>query len=282
MSLLAAVLVVPKSGLDRLVQAGNDTVNLRDRSAEFADALKQGRVDRVFRLFNATFRAEITPEDLDTAIRNWTARRPINRIVTTHIELYGITGLVSSDVYFDASKPESQTGDTGRPAAQEFMFQDWVRTDEGWELMWLNKIMNPYEMDYGRLDTASAAKIVQLALTQITSDTGLERLFRPDKTSTMIVLLDHGPEGADYSVTLPGRQVVWLTRDQITALHRRLNIRYYVDSQPLRVLKNVAMGNLDIVPLVADSGGPRRPRSVKLIFVRRQGSWTFADYGRGW
>jgi hypothetical protein len=278
--MLATIMIVPRASLNRLVQGGNDTAALRDRSAEFAAALKQSRVDRIYRLFNASFRSEITPQDLDTAVRAWVANRPVIRIITTHIEIHGLQGLVSTNVYFEEPRIGADGDTESLSFKDEFLFQSWVLTNDGWQLMWLTKIMDPLEMDYGRRDTASMEQLVQLALDTLITGRRIERHLGLSGTPNLVVLL--AQNGQNYHVTLPGRTIAWMTRDSIEKMTRKMGISFYIDIQPLRILKDVAIGSLDVIPLTDDPSAPSRRRGEKLLFVRKHGKWSFSNYGAGW
>jgi hypothetical protein len=277
-------MLVPRAGLDQIVEAGNDTLRLHGRSSEFSVALKQEKSEAIYRLFNSRFRAEVGLAEFDTAFRKWVRNRPVSLVLITHIELHGISGLVSTNVYFDAAEGDSvEPGGSGRnPCAYDFLFQYWVKTGEGWELMWVNKILDPVAQDYGRSDTLAARQIVQMALNGLITDQGLQAQLRLSRTPDTIVLLDHGPLGPDYRTRLQGRTTLWMTRDSIYRRRQELGIKFYIDVQPMRVLKDVAMGTFDVIPLAAGPGAPTHPRSLKLLFVRKQGKWTFADYGANW
>jgi hypothetical protein len=284
--LIAAAAFVPRVRLERFLQfeADNDTLILRGVAGKFADAFMRGNNAQVYRMFNSTFRHEVTEPELDTAIRNFLGNRMIVHMLITHAELHGITGQISTDLYF--YQPETSSGaresTPGVPVGKEFLFQYWIRTPDGWQLMWLNKVLDPVAMDYGRLDTTSAKEIVELALMQMITSRGMQQQLGLDSTPNLVVLLDHPPKGADYQVTLPGRQVIWLTKDDILKRQQELSIEFYIDIESMRVLKDEALGTFDIIPLVRDPSAPTRTRSLKLLFIRKQGRWTFADYGVSW
>ena len=281
--LIAGVFLVPKRTLDRVFMGpGSDTTRLRDRAAEFAAALRACNPTEIHRLFNATFRSENTRVELDSAIRLWLAGRRVNRVDITHIEIHGPSGLVSSNVIFDPpadGAPPDSTIDARR-VLRDFLFQTWIRTPSGWELLWLNKVLDPVAMDYGRRDTASRRQILQLALDEIITRQGMSEKTGIATGSRQVVLLSHGP--SDRRIALPGKNVLWLSRDSINVLRGRADIDYYIDIQPVRVLKDVAVGTFDIVPLARGDSPPGRTRSVKLFFTRTGDKWAFADYGVGW
>jgi hypothetical protein len=311
--LVLGVVLMPPGTISSLVTGTpSDTTTLRARALDLVEAFSAGRIDRVYRLFNSDFRNELTEAQLEAGIRLWLAGRRVRRMTTTHLEVKGLSGLVSSNVYFDLEPHEPvgpATGragarpDTGRAgvepdssavrgpqsafrrqtsAEQEFLFQYWVRTDEGWQLLWLNRILDPVALDYGHRDTAALQEILQLALEQVIAGAGLERMLGIAVGAAPIVLLSHG--ASDRTVSLAGRRVLWLTRDEIAAQQPKLRIPFYIDVQPIRVLKHLAIGTFDIVPLRQSADDRRQTRSIKLFFVRERegGKWEFADYGSKW
>jgi hypothetical protein len=278
-ALILGVVLMPPGVVSSLVTGvPNDTSTLRGRELEFIDALNAGRVGRIFRLFNSDFREEITEDQLADGIRLWLAGRKIRRIAVTHIEVAGLSGLVSSNVYFE----RSDTSRNARASSQDYLFQSWIRTPDGWQLLWLNKILDPVAQDYGRRDTGAIREVLQLSLDEIITGTGLERTLGVEVSGAPIVLLSHG--ASDRAVSLTGRKVLWLTRAEIADREQQLGIKFFIDVQPIRVLKHIAIGTFDIVPLSPGPDGRRRPRSIKLFLVRdsARGKWEFADYGSRW
>lgn len=275
---LGTVLLPPGAVSSLVTGAANDTSSLRGRELEFVAALNAGRVDRIYRLFNSDFRDELTEAELAEGVRLWLAGRKVRRIVITHIEVSGLSGLVSSNVYFE----RSDSTRTASGPAEDYLFQSWIRTRQGWQLLWLNKILDPVAQDYGRRDTGAIREIIQLSLDEVVTRTGLERTLGVAVGGAPIVLLSHG--AADRAVSLAGRDVLWLTREEIAARQQQLGITFYIDIQPIRVLKHIAIGTFDVIPLYPSPDGRRRPRSIKLFLVRESahGKWEFADYGSRW
>jgi hypothetical protein len=278
--LVLGVTLMPPGVISLMVSgAVNDTTTLRRRAADFDDAFRSGQFARVYRLFNSDFRDEVTEARLDSGLTRWVAGRSVRRVSITHIEVKGPSGLVSSNIYFD--EPERKVGPWTIPR-YEYLFQFWIRTEEGWQLLWLNKVLDPIALDYGHRDTASLQEILQLALNEIVTRTGLEQKLGISAGTAPIVLLSHGP--SDRTVSLAGRKVLWLSRDEILAHPGQLGISFYIDVQPIRILKHLAIGTFDIIPLRQSNVAPQRVHSIKLFFVRdsEHGKWTFADYGSKW
>lgn len=275
---LGAVLLPPGTVSSLVTGVANDTSSLRGRELELIEALSAGRVGRIYRMFNSDFRDELTEDQLAAGIRLWLAGRKVRRIAVTHIEVSGLSGLVSSNVYFERSDSSRMTPGEW----EDYLFQSWIRTPDGWQLLWLNKILDPVAQDYGRRDTSAIQEIIQLSLDEIITRTGLERTLGVAIGGAPIVLLRRG--APDRSVSLTGREVLWLTREEIATRQRQLGIAFYIDIQPIRVLKHIAIGTFDIIPVIRGPDDRRRPRSIKLFLVRESahGRWEFADYGSRW
>jgi hypothetical protein len=283
--LLASVLLVPRSVLDHVLRdPTDDTFALRSRAADLATSLRAGDVARIYRLFNSSFQDEIRLRQLDSAIRAWTRDRPIDGVATTYVKIQGIAGLVSSHIFF--REPSRDTGNAprtvpARPRDYDFLFQYWLRSPEGWELMWLTKILDPISMDYGRQDTAAIEEIVQLALDEIVTRRGIQEIFGIRSLSDRVVLVSAKPP--DIHLSLPGKRVIWIAKDSLDAYRATFKPDFYVEVQPLRILKSIAVGTFDVVPLTGKSGAAtNRPRSIKLFFTKVEGKWTFANYGGKW
>jgi hypothetical protein len=278
--LVLGVALMPPGVISVLVNGtANDTSTLRQRAADFDDAFSGGRFDKVYRLFNSDFREELTEAQLDSGLTLWLAGRRVHRLAITHIEVRGLSGLVSSNIYFEA--PSGAAGPLTVPKS-EFLFQFWIRTQDGWQLLWLNKVLDPIALDYGHRDTASLKEILQLALDEIITRTGLEQKLGIASGTAPIVLLTHG--ASDRAISLAGRKILWLSKDEILVQQKNLRISFYIDVQPIRVLKHLAIGTFDIVSLRSGVVDRRPARSIKLFFVRESehGKWEFADYGSKW
>jgi hypothetical protein len=278
--LVLGVALMPPGVISLMVSgAVNDTTTLRRRTADFDEAFRNGELAKVYRLFNSDFRNEVTEAQLDSGLNRWLAGRGVRRVLTTHIEVKGLSGLVSSNIYFD--EPERKVGPWAMPQS-EYLFQFWIRTQDGWQLLWLNKVLDPVALDYGHRDTASLQEILQLALNEIVTRTGLEQKFGISSGTAPIVLLSHG--ASDRMINLSGRSVLWLSREEIQARQRQLSLAFYIDVQPIRILKHLAIGTFDIIPLPRGNAPAPRTRSIKLFFVREgeNGKWEFADYGSKW
>lgn len=256
-----------------------DTSTLGGRVANFADAFADGRFDEVYRLFNSDFRDEVPEARLDSALNLWLAGRNVHRVGITHIEITGPSGMVSSNIYFDEPAPGSEPATIPE---SEYLFQSWIRTAEGWQLLWLSKVLDPIALNYGHRDTAALQEILQLALDEIITRTGLEQKLGVSSGTAPIVLLSHG--SSDRVISLAGRNVLWLSHEEIQGRYRELGISFYIDVQPIRVLKRLAIGTFDIISLPRGGVTPQRTRSIKLLFVRdsEHGKWEFADYGAKW
>jgi len=277
--LVLGVVLMPPGTISSLVTGTqSDTSTLRARALDFVEAFSAARIDKVYRLFNSDFRNELTEVQLDAGIKSWLAGRRVRRMTITHLEVKGLSGLVSSNLYFD--HPDTTVHDSKQE--QEYLFQYWIRTQDGWQLLWLNKILDPIALDYGHRDTAALQEILQLALEEIVAGTGLERMLGIDVGTAPIVLLSHG--ASDRAVSLARHRVLWLTREEIAAQQPKLRIPFYIDVQPIRILKHLAIGTFDVVPLRQSANDRRQVRSIKLFFVReREGDkWEFADYGSKW
>ncbi len=278
--LVLGVTLMPPGVISLMVSgAVNDTTTLRQRTADFDDAFRSGQFAGVYRLFNSDFRDEVTEAQLDSGLSRWLAGRSVRRVSTTHIEVKGLSGLVSSNIYFD--EPERKVGPWTIPQS-DYLFQFWIRTQDGWQLLWLNKVLDPVALDYGHRDTASLQEILQLALTEIVTRTGLEQKLGISAGTAPIVLLSHG--ASDRMVNLSDRSVLWLSRDEILAHVGQLGVSFYVDVQPIRILKHLAIGTFDIIPLPRGNAPAHGTHSIKLFFVRESehGKWEFADYGSKW
>jgi hypothetical protein len=284
-ALLGGILLTPRTMIRGLLSGPvSDTSALSDRASQFVGAIRANDSRELYRLFNSTFRHEISQPRLDSSLTAWRRGRVIERVFTTHQEIRGSEGMVSTSVYFvptpDRARP-APARQWQRSSDYEFLFQYWVRGSEGWQLMWISGLLDPIGMDYGRQDTASFQSIVELALEEIIVNEGLDSLFGISDQSRRVVLVSH--TGLEPGIQLKHHTVVWVPQDSILTNPVNRRIGFYVDVQPLRILSDIAIGTFDIVPILPGDrtvAGPRR--SIKLFFVREKGRWRFADYGSKW
>jgi hypothetical protein len=282
-ALILGVLALPRTVLYLFVGgADGSAAALRERSAEFGEALTALHMNRIYRLFNSGFRNEIPEAQLDSSIRLWLDGRQVRGVRTTHLEVKSLSGLVSSTVIFtppDSLEPQRRTRFKERDRQQEYLFQYWIRTSEGWCLMWLNKVLDPIAMDYGHTDSSAMGEVRQLALNEALTNGGIQKQVGLTQARNRLVLLSHGAD--DRKLQLPETKIVWLSKDSISALGAKLGVNYYLDILPTRTFQDVAIASLDIIPVPPYTQGGRS-RNIRLFFVRDQGKWRFADYGVKW
>ena len=132
--------------------------------------------------------------------------------------------------------------------SEDYLFQFWIRTQDGWQLLWLNKILDPVAQDYGRRDTGAIRGNPPTL-------PGRNYHPAPDWSEPWASLsatrrLSCSATGtSDRAVSLTGRKVLWLTREEIAARSNGQNWEsFYVDVQPIRVLKRIAIGTFDVIP----------------------------------
>lgn len=284
--LIVGAMLLPVRMVSRVAGASyNDTTNLRDRAAAFGAALANRQLERIYQFFNPSFRDELSLHDLDSSIALWLDGRTIRAVRTAHIEIKGLSGLVSSYVSFTERAGQPTPG-SGRfreiNRFREYIFQYWLKAPGGWQLVWLNKILDPITMDYGRGDTIVGTEIMQLTLEQVVLKGGLREQFNMTDPEGRLILLASPVRHS--RLQLPGIKLEWLTEDSIARLGARAGIGHYLAFQPVRVLRDIAIATLDVIPIAGAGDGTtkRRARSIKLFFTRERGQWRFADYGSRW
>jgi hypothetical protein len=244
-----------------LLKLGIDFIN--------ALARKDGLV--IHRMFNSTFQREIPPQKLQAAIDRWYAGRSFKKVKFGRVNIFGLSGHITSWVLFQNSNV---------PA---FIYQYWIKTDRGWRLMWLTGILNHKEFIYGVSDTIAQKEIVQLMLEKAVSNLGLEKIFPQVDLAYNIAIIHRSGQG-DVKINLPHNRIFWLTKEELHSKYNRLKINTYLEFGMVRVMDNIALGALDIIPITSALPPPeiKRRRSISMFFQKENDKWVFAGYGSMW
>ncbi len=248
----------------------NEMTLLLRETKKFNAFLKKGDAKSIYDLFNETFKREIPFEKFALSFNHWIADKKGKRVETRFINITGLFGQVSTWIWEDKRR-------------YHYLFHNWIKTDSGWRLQWLSKILNE-DFDYGRRDTVLGKELLKLAVEKAISLNGFKEKFPHFVIPRNIVFLKKGrPE--EGSLSFPKFRVLWLTLEEIRKKHRLLSIPVYFDFGAIRIIDNIATVYLDIIPIQSEKIEKRyrrRIRGLQFQFKRENGRWNFISYGAKW
>ncbi|MEO0114223.1 MAG: hypothetical protein ABIK93_01955 [candidate division WOR-3 bacterium] len=238
---------------------------------EFINALAQKDGGRIYRMFNSTFQKEIPLSQLQSAIDRWYEGKSFRGVKFGRVNIFGLSGHITSWVLLKGSK------------VPKFIYQYWIKTKQGWRLMWLTGILNHRDFVYGVSDTLAQQEIVGLMVEKAVSNLGFEDIFSGVDFTYNIAIL-HRPGQSDVKINLPHNRVLWLTEEELHSKYNQLKINTYLEFGMVRVMDNIALGALDIIPIPQARPRPeiKRRRSISMFFQKENGRWQFAGYGSKW
>jgi len=252
-------------------KAQDDLSSLLSKVGRFNSALHKRDAREVYNLFNRQFQNETPFEKFATSFKRWIDGKKTDQIETRFINITGLIGQVSTWIW-----------DEKRKGRYHYIFQSWVKTDDGWRLLWLSPLLDG-SFRYGMKDLAAVQEILRLAIENALSPGGLEKKFVEFDIPANIVFLKKGrPE--ELNLLSPDSRVIWLTLEEIKRRHRALSLPFYFDFGQVRIIDNIATAYIDIIPI--KKTGRKNPfsrmRGLQFQFRKENGQWQFVGYGSKW
>jgi len=225
----------------------------------------------LYRLFVPVFRQEIDFARFDSVVNRWRAGRQVARVKTLVTGVRGLGGHASTYVFFQGEQD------------YEYIYQNWILGDSGWELTWLSSILDQ-SFQYGRSETLMMRRAAEVALDYFLSPegrrgVGLEKINLPE---TVVVVQHERIEEAP--VKIEGRTVVWYTPEEIRERRIFPQLPVYCEFGMVRVYGTTAIVALDFRPWPYYRGRPviRRPTGVELYLKKTGDSWRVHSTGKRW
>jgi hypothetical protein len=232
------------------------------------EAVVANRSRDVYRMFAPAFGAEHSFASFDSAFTGWYQGRRIIRASHKVVDIKGPSGYVSSWFVFEGERDYN------------YVFQNWLNTGHGWQLVWLSRILDT-SFTFGQTDSLELVKAAEAGLRYVLSKPGLE-LFkagfvRPD--TVVIVRLGRPGEG-EFQLNLP---VCWTTPAEIRAGVRPPRTQFLLNLALVRLIGDVAIVAVDVTPTARDIlGRKRHARGVEVYLERANNEWRFTDVGKRW
>ena len=238
---------------------------------KFLKALSCKDGNQIHQMFNETFQKEISQTKVQNAIDRWYERRTFEHVKIGIVRKVGLAGFITTWISFK------------KTIGEKFVYQYWIKTDDGLKLMWLSGILNHRDFMYGISDTSTVKKLMQLMMETAVSDSGIEEIFPQIDLVNTLVILRH-PAQNFVNINLPKNQSFWLTVDELKNNYKRLGINTFFDFGVIRVMNDIAVGAIDIVPIASAIPPPKitRRRSIEMFFKKIDSKWVFAGYGSKW
>lgn len=267
---LTVILIIEVRFLNQGQYLNPEQKSLSIRIKEFLRALKDKDATRIYALFNNTFQREVNQTRVEEALTDWYNQRKIKRMKLGPINIFGLGGHISTWFTFHNS---SEMG---------FIYQYWVKTDNGWKLLWLSNFLNQSFL-YGVSDTIVPKRIIPLMIKTITEEPGLSRVFPKMELGDRIAFLKN-PLGFFYRVNSLKTRVFWISKEDVLKHARPLKINAVFNIALIRVIENIAIVSLDIIPIksAVPPSGLTRTRGIQLFFKQTATDWEFAGYGVKW
>jgi hypothetical protein len=238
------------------------------QTERLTEAVVANRPRDIYRMFTPGFTAEHSFARFDSAFARWSQGRRIVRASHKVVDIKGPSGYVSSWFVFAGDRDYN------------YVYQNWLNTGHGWELVWLSRILDT-SFAYGQRDSLGLVSAAAAGLRYVLSKPGLE-LFksgfvRPD--TVVIVRLGRPGEG-DYGFDFP---VYWTTPQEIHAGVRLPRTQFLLNLALVRLIGDLAVVVVDVTPTTRDFlGRKRHARGIEVYLQRTGKEWRFFEVGKKW
>ena len=239
------------------------------QTERLTEAVVANRPRNIYRMFAPAFTAEHSFASFDSAFARWHRGRRIVRASHKVVDIKGPSGYVSSWFVFAGERDYN------------YVYQNWLNTKQGWQLVWLSRILDP-SFTFGQSDSLELVRAAEAGLRYVLSKPGLELFkagFRRPDTLVMIRLGRPG-EGEFRFDSLP---VYWVTREQIRAGVHLPQSQFLLNLALVRLIGDLAMVAADVTPRARDFlGRKRRARGIEVYLERAGNEWRFHEVGKKW
>ncbi len=233
------------------------------------EAVVANRPRDIYRMFTPAFAAEHSYASFDSALTRWFRGRRIVRASHKVVDIKGPSGYVSSWFVFAGEHDYN------------YVYQNWLNTGHGWELVWLSRILDT-SFTFGQNDSLGLVNAAEAGLRYVLSKPGLD-LFksgfvRPD--TVVMVRLGRPGEGEFRFDSLP---VCWVTPEEIRAGVSLPRTQFLLNLALVRLIGDMALVAVDVTPTARGFLGRKRHARGIEVFLQRVGNdWRFSDVGKKW
>ncbi len=240
------------------------------KARDVGSALINGNTREIYNLFVPEFRREHPFAQFDSAVKAWLKERRILSVNNKVVDITGLGGHVSTYIYFQGEDDYN------------YLYQSWLYTDSGWQLVWISKILN-HSFEYGSSDTLALRAIAKLGLRYFVSRDGLQwiRAKRVNLPETLVVVAGGGLGGEPWSDD--GHFFTWRKKDEFEKDPQPPRAHFYIEVAVVRLFGPIGMVALDLKPW--SSAGKRvlpRPRGTEIYLKKTKDGWLLHSLGKRW
>jgi hypothetical protein len=238
---------------------------LENRTQDLTRTLVAGDARELFRLFVPAFREEISFARFESTLNAWYAGRTVKSARSKVVDIRGPGGYASTWVTFAGDERVF------------YMFQRWLHTSAGWNLIWLTNILDQ-SFQYGRADTVELEAVIDASMRFLLEGGGLARIRRGLLPPDSVFVLHTRTRESEF---IADRPVFWFAeskpdRDAIRA-------PYYFRVQLAQVLGEIALCNIDLKPTDPRNPGTlgrRRSIELNLSLDPDSDEWSVSSIGK--
>jgi hypothetical protein len=239
------------------------------QTERLTEALVGNRSRDIYRMFTPSFTAEHSFASFDSALSHWSRGRRIVRGSHKVVEIAGPAGYVSSWLVFEGERDYS------------YVYQNWLNTPHGWQLIWLSRILNS-TFTYGQTDSLELVKAAEAGLRYVLTKPGLARFHsgfrRPD---TVVILRYNRPGEGEFR--LDSVPVYWTTMPEILQGGHVPRTQFLLSLALVRLMDDMALVSIDLTPTARrQDGRTSRRRGLEVYLERTGNAWRFRDIGKVW
>lgn len=232
------------------------------------EAIVANRSRDIYRMFTPAFSAEHSFASFDSAFARWLRGRRIVRASHKVVDIKGPSGYVSSWFVFAGEHDYN------------YVYQNWLNTGRGWQLVWLSRILDP-SFAFGQTDSLELIRAAEAGLRYVLSKPGLELFKAGFRRPDTVVMIRRGQPGeGTYELDLP---VFWVTPEEMRAGTCVPRTQFRLRLALIRVMGDIALVAVDVAPTARDLLGRKRPPRGVEVYLKRAGTeWRFFDVGKKW
>jgi hypothetical protein len=266
-ALLAAILATAAPAVSPLAKLKSN-YELALQTELVTEAVVANRPRDIYRMFTPGFTAEHSFAAFDSALERWYRGRRIVRASHKVVDIKGPAGYVSSWFVFAGERDYN------------YVYQNWLNTGHGWELVWLSRILDT-GFGFGQSDSHQLMKAAEAGLRYILSKPGLAvfkaGFSRPD---TVVIVGSNKAGEGDYDLGLP---VFWITPEEMRAGAHVPRTQFLLRLALVRLMGDIALVTVDVTPTARDFlGRKRHQRGVEVYLKRDSTVWHFLEIGKKW
>ena len=265
--LLVAMLATAASAVSPATRLKSN-YELALQTERLTEALVANRPRDVYRMFAPAFVAEHSFGSFDSALSRWYRGRRIVRASHKVVDIKGPSGYVSSWFVFAGERDYN------------YVYQNWLNTGHGWELVWLSRILDT-SFTFGQTDSLGLVRAAEAGLRYVLSKPGLA-LFKAGfvQPDTVVIVRLGRPGEGEYQFDRP---VYWTTPAEIHAGVRPPRTQFLLNLALVRLIGDMAVVAVDVTPTARDFlGRKRHARGVEVYLERAGDEWRFSSVGKKW